>query len=579
MNRNSVIWLLAAVVAVCMSCAGGRTVRGISSVPVHSTSVEYDYFFLEAMRLQNKGEYAAAFDLLEHCVQMDSLAPEAYYQMGVYYPDLDNDSMATVSLEKAVALNPKNDYYHERLAQWYIQTKKYAEATRAYEHLFDSNRSRTDVLQILLQLYQQQKEYDKMLATIDRIEQIEGTDEQITLSKMQVYQLKGDTEAAYRSLKKLADDHPNDVNYKVMMGNWLQQNGRGDEAREIFLKAETDDPGNEYVATSLYDYYRTEGQDSMSNVYRDKILLNKYAATRTKIAMLQNVVQDNERTTKDSTAVLSLIKRIMESDPKNADIAEFNAAYVASKKMPDADQEDAYMRVIDIAPERAAVRLQLIKLKWMKQDWKSIISLCRPALEYNPDEMAFCYFLGLAYFQEKDSEKSLEALRIGTSRINSRSDKDIVSDFYALMGDISHEIGRKEEAYAAYDSCLQWKPDNMGCLNNYAYFLSIEGGDLKKAESMSLKTVNAEPNNATFLDTYAWILYSLERYTEAKAYIDRTLENMDSTENNSTLYDHAGDIYIACGETQQALEYWKQALKAGSDDEAAIRKKIRKYEK
>lgn len=571
--------MLSLAVMTLSACTAMRSGRHELSAKQHTTTAEYNYFYLEALRLHHKGDHAAAFDLFTRCIELDSLAPDAYYQLGDYYTHLENDSMTNLCLSKAVALNPRNDYYHEKLAQWFIRSGNYDKAIAAYEHLFENNRSRTDVLLILLKLYQQQNKYNKMLATIDRIEQIEGTSEQITLTKMQVYQAKGDKQSAYNALKKLADEHPNDIIYKVMMGNWLQQNGRVDEAREIFLKAQKDEPNNEYVAASLYDFYRLNGDDSLATVYRDKILLNKYTASRTKITMLRNVIDDSEKSGTDSMKVVKLLSDVMNADPENADIAQFNAAYITMKNMPRAMQDSAYYRVLNIAPDQATARLQLLRMKWKDEAWDEIISLCKPALEYNPDEMVFCYFLGMAYYQKKDNQKALDAFRTGVNRINENSDKDIVSDFYALMGDINHEMGNREEAYAAYDSCLQWKPDNLGCLNNYAYFISIEGGDMKKAEKMSLTTVNKEPNNATYLDTYAWILYCEERYTEAKVFIDRTIENMDSTENNSTLYDHAGDIYAACGEISKAVEYWKQAIEAGSSDEAVIRKKIKKYEK
>lgn len=93
------------------------------------------------------------------------------------------------------------------------------------------------------------------------------------------------------------------------------------------------------------------------------------------------------------------------------------------------------------------------------------------------------------------------------SQINDQSNPSLVSDFYAIMGDILHDKGDDKGAYAAYDSCLQWKDDNYGCLNNYAYYLSVENKDLDKAAQMSYRTVQAEPDNSTFLDTYAWILF------------------------------------------------------------------------
>ena len=101
--------------------------------------------------------------------------------------------------------------------------------------------------------------------------------------------------------------------------------------------------------------------------------------------------------------------------------------------------------------------------------------------------------------------------------------KALVGDLYYFMGDLLHQRDRDKEAFAAYDSCLQWVPEHMACLNNYAYYLCLQGGDLERAEQMSYKTVKADPKNTNALDTYAWILFRQERYAEAKIYIDQAL--------------------------------------------------------
>jgi tetratricopeptide (TPR) repeat protein len=183
----------------------------------------------------------------------------------------------------------------------------------------------------------------------------------------------------------------------------------------------------------------------------------------------------------------------------------------------------------------------------------------------------------VCYFQKGNNDASLDALRRGVSQINSKSNKEFVSDFYAIMGDILHEKGKFTEAYAAYDSCLQWKPDNISCLNNYAYFLSEEDKDLDKAERMSKKTIDEEPENPTYLDTYAWILFKQQRYEEAQKYIDKVLELSPSPD--ATLLEHAGDIYSKTDNTKEAVAFWKKALEGKSKNAKLIRKKIkqRKY--
>ena len=153
----------------------------------------------------------------------------------------------------------------------------------------------------------------------------------------------------------------------------------------------------------------------------------------------------------------------------------------------------------------------------------------------------------------------------------------MASDLYAMMGDMLHIEGMDAQAYEAYDSCLQWKPNHIGCLNNYAYYLSENDADLEKAERMSYQTIIEEPENATFLDTYAWILFKRERYAEAKEYIDKALSHLES-DQNATIVEHAGDIYALNGEMDKAVEYWKRAIKEGGDAKI-LRKKInlRKY--
>jgi tetratricopeptide (TPR) repeat protein len=213
---------------------------------------------------------------------------------------------------------------------------------------------------------------------------------------------------------------------------------------------------------------------------------------------------------------------------------------------------------------------------WSQQDYDKVIAYCRPAQQYNPTEMLFYYFQGLAHFQKGEKDEALETFQKGVSQINSESNPEIVSDFYVIMGDILHEKGRDAEAFAAYDSCLQWKPDNIGCLNNYAYYLSEMGKDLNKAEQMSYKTIKDQPDNSTYLDTYAWILFRQKRYEEAKIYIDQAIKN-DTTLSNVVI-EHAGDIYAMAGDMEKALEFWQRAVREGNDSAVLQRKiKLKKY--
>lgn len=544
----------------------------------HQDQRRYSYFFLEAVRQENAGNNDAAFDLLSHCLRINPQAAEAYFRQALLLNQMQKDTLALQYLEKAASLRPDNGIYQEKVAEMYIGMGNYDKAIDAFEHLYAANRSRSDVLAVLLQLYRQQKDYPKMLDVVGRIEQQEGPLDQLTLTRMNVYEMMGDSKNAYLTLKGLADSHPNDISFSVMLGNWLMQNKKPKEAYKIFSKALSEEPDNAYALGSMYDYYRASGQEKQANEMMDRILLGKNTPSESRAQFLKQAIQDGERTPGDSSKLTALIDRVQRIVPHDVNVAAMKAAYYTAKKFPQEEINKSLEQLLAIQPDNAGARFQLIQAKWRLNNWKEIAQLSEPGMLYNPEEMVFYYFTGLARYYQKDDKGALDAFQRGTAVINDKSDPDIVSDFYAIMGEIYHNMGEKQKAYAAYDSCLQWKPDQVMTLNNYAYYLCIDGEDLKRAEEMSARAVKAEPKNSTYLDTYAWVLYKQERYVEAKIYIDQALRNDSDSVLSADILEHAGDIYLRAGDTKTAIKMWQQALENGGD-KAALDLKIILYKK
>lgn len=554
------------------------------SVPVmhlpaisHNDSLRFKMYYYEAVKQQISGNYDAAYDLLEHCIGINPNAAEAYFMLSFYDGILKGDSAAFADVKKASELNPSNNAYLERIGVGYVSMGNLDEAIKAYEKLSRNSPERSDVLDFLAQLYSRQKDYDKMLDVLNRMEALEGASEDLTLAKMRVYSLQGKKEEEYNELKNMSEKHPNDMNYRVMLGNWLLQNGRPDEAGKLYLEVLQAEPENIMARMSMIDYYRTSGQAMRADSLQEVMLVSPKTPVDGKMALMRQVVADNEKNGADSTLVIDLFKKILNEPQETSDMAQLYAAYLTLKKMPQDSISKVLETVLAISPDNVAARLQLIQAEWNKQDFDRVIELSNQALDYSPDELAFYYFLGFAYIQKDDDDSALEVLRRGVSQINDQSNPSLVSDFYAIMGDILHDKGDNEGAYAAYDSCLQWKDDNYGCLNNYAYYLSVENKDLDKAAQMSYRTVQAEPDNSTFLDTYAWILFMQKKYAEALQYIDMAVKN--DTTKSAVIIEHAGDIHAVNGDIDGAVKYWNEALKAGAENETVLRRKIklRKY--
>ena len=196
--------------------------------------------------------------------------------------------------------------------------------------------------------------------------------------------------------------------------------------------------------------------------------------------------------------------------------------------------------------------------------------MCEPGIEATPDALELYYYLAIAYNQADQADEVLSVCQKALKQVTSQTRKEVVSDFYSLIGDVYHTKKQMEQSYAAYHTALVYNPGNIMVMNNYAYFLSVERRDLDKAEEMSYKTVKAEPNNTTYLDTYAWILFEKGNYAQARIYIDDAMKNEE--EKSAVVVEHCGDIYFMTGDVEGALKYWKQALEMGSESKTLKRK-------
>lgn len=583
--------LAVAAAALLAACGTGRTGTkvtardGSASVPKETTvgdTLDYNtklrlrYFYEEAANQQALGKYDVAYELLQHCKNIAPDAAEVYFALSSYDRDLNSNAMAINDIKRAAELSPENSTYQEQLAMTYIATKDYPNAIKAYEKLYSSNPDRTDVLEILLSLYGQKKDYANMLATVDRMVSADGESEQTVLTRMHIYSLQGKKKEEFNTLKRFVDRYPNDMSYQVMMSNWLLQNGEKQKAFDILQKVQKTDPQNVQAKLSMIDYYRTENLDSIARKMEEGLLTNPHTSTDTKVSIIRSVIANNEASGGDSTKVLSLFRNILAGKQENADLAELYVAYLSLKKMPEDSIVGGLKRILEIAPDNKGARIELLRTLWGKIGNDEIIEISKPGVEYNPDEMAFYYFLGFAYIQKDDDDNAFDIFRKGVAQATDSSEPSLVSDMYSYIGDIYHQRGQIEEAYAAFDSCLQWKEDNVECMNNYAYFISVDGGDLSRAEQMSYKTIKAQPTNSLYLDTYAWVLFQEKRYAEAQIYIEQAVAN-DST-NSYVQLEHAGDIYIMLGETDKAIDYWRRAIQAGGDAKAIERKiRLKKY--
>ena len=532
---------------------------------------KFDYFFHEAVRQKGLDNLDEAFELYSHCLEIDSTSAATLYELGKFHMYLGQADKGESFLRKAMQTEPGNYWYKETLAGYYQRKGETEKGIAVIEEMVEQFPSRLEPLMALVDLYNRSQNYEKVIHTLDRLEKLDGKSEQISMEKFRMYLAMDDIEHAFAEIENLAKEYPYEMRYLTMLGDVYLENGKEEEAYSTFQEVLSAEPGYAPAMLSMATYYNKTGQDSLYRLQLDSLLLNQKVESATKVNIMRQLIMRSERGDKDSTQIVGLFNSMLAQEQENADVAMLAAQYLLSKRM-DEEAKPVLQQVVDIDPENKPARLQLLSFAISKEDLDEVIRLCAPAVEYMPEALEFYYYWGIAHYQKKQHDEALEVFKKGVRQVDANSDKNMVSDFYSIMGDLYHIRKMNVEAYEAYDSALVYKPDNVGALNNYAYYLSVERKDLDKAEEMSYRTVKAEPTNSTYLDTYAWILFEKGKYAEARIYIDQAILN--GGDKSSVVMEHGGDIYYQVGEPEKALEYWKQAEKLAeesADDENEAR--------
>ena len=526
---------------------------------------KFDYYFLEAVRMKQKGEYDAAFQLYSHCLDIYPGSAAVLYEISQFYMFLGQEAKGEEALKQAVRSDDTNFWYKQTLASYYQSKQNWLKAISVYEDMAQIFPSRLEPLLSLADLYSRTKSYESLVTTLDRIEELDGKSEQISMEKFRAYLQLDNMEKAFSEIQSLVDEYPYDMRYRTVLGDVYLSNGRNDEALKVYQDILKEEPDYAPAMVSLASYYQKTGQDSLYDMQIDSILVNENVDTKLKLDFMRQLIMKSEQTDRDSTKIIRLFETILTRKQPNADVPMLYAQYLITKKM-EKESVPVLNKVLSLDPENKPARLQLLGYAIRDNNLDEVIRVATPATVYNPDAMEFYYYLGLAHYQKDETDKALEVFNKGVQQINEKSDKNIASDFYSILGDLYHSREMKAEAYAAYDSSLVYNPNNINTLNNYAYYLSVERTNLDKAEEMSFITVKAEPENSTYLDTYAWILFEKGRYTEARIYIEQAMKN--GGDSSQVIVEHCGDIYYKLGEKDKALELWKKALniEASPDD-------------
>ena len=320
----------------------------------------------------------------------------------------------------------------------------------------------------------------------------------------------------------------------------------------------------------MANYYEATGNKDAAETQIRNALINEKLDVDTKVAILSRYILKLQQTKKGTDSANALFQTLLEQHPEDTDLKQmYGSLLIAQGKTDEARFQ--FQLITEMEPENAAAWQQLLNMSLKAEDIPEVIRICTKCQELFPDAPEYYFYLGIAYYQQEKYQEALNTYYAGINIIPTDNPR-LKSDFYGQIGDIYYQMKQMDQTYKAYDEALKYNDNNIVVLNNYAYFLSLDKKDLKKAERMSAQCIKLEPDNATYLDTYAWIFFVQGNYTLAKIYIESALEK--DTTKSSELVDHYGDILYMIGDKDKAVEQWKKAREMGKESEILDRKII-----
>ncbi len=544
--------------------------KSVAETEVAGNTEEVTNLFIDATTAKLVGETAKAIGLYESCLAKNPKhAPSMYELAQLFFDAADYTSAARLG-EQAAELEPGNKWYKLLLVEIYGKAGKKKELLEICTKLVKQDPGNVDYLYELANAYLMNEDGSNAINTYNKIEAILGVTEEISLKKERIYLIQKKTDQSVAELQKLIKAFPDqETRYTSMIAEMYMNAGQPDVAAGYYQQILAKDPENPYIHISLADYYRKKGDTKRSFDELKQGFANPALDIDTKIRVLLAYFTSNEMYTKNKADVFDLAQILVKTHPDDPKAHSMYGDFLLDDKKY-SEARDEFRKVISMDSSRYAVWESLLNADLQLADYTALEAESRRAIELFPLLPVPYLFEGVALLEEKRYDEAVERFNAGVKLVSGNN--VLLVQFYTYLGDTYNRLKNNRQSDESYENALKIDPENSYVLNNYAYYLSLRGENLEKAETMSAKSVKLDAGNAANMDTYGWVLYKLGRYDEAAEWVEKAIAATPSPDTD--LLEHLGDIYFKQGKIEKAMHNWVKALEIGKGSEF-LEKKIK----
>ena len=543
-------------------------------------------YYLESVCQREKGNRAAQFDLLHRALMIRPEAPEAVFDFAdaVASTGTVADSMVCIFYDRAIELARKQKVgesqllsYVDTYANYLMNTGNMEQAVPYLEELAGNSVKREKAYKMLMICYDRLGRYEDELNCQNKFIQYYGDDEEILQAKVGTLRDLNRYDEAISFVDTLLQRYPTNINYSILKAETYLQNNDTTAGRQMYEKLAEIDSTSPRVQQLMYIYFSKTRQPDKCFDTLKKMVLNERVPMENRIGIMRDLV-NYSKGEEEGRKVKDVFNRLMEQPLDSREIPDMYGRYLASVNAPETDFSPVMHKILEIEPGDLNARLFVIQDALASTDYELALNMCKEGLQYHDKELRFYMIGGTALNMAGKPQDAKAFFEEGMACARNSKDKERQSSFYSSYADILHAVGEEERSYLYYDTAFVYNPANVVALNNYAYFLSLKGENIDKAQTMIEKVMRMENDNPTYLDTYAWILFVRKDYKGARMQIDEALQLIKGEPGDGSLYDHAGDIYYHLGMQKEAVEFWRKAEELNCENKVLKTKiKTKKY--
>ncbi|MEI7830201.1 MAG: tetratricopeptide repeat protein [Prolixibacteraceae bacterium] len=566
-NSKYIFWVILPFIFLVISCkVAQQTTKTI--VPEEESKAlslltddqrqQFQYLFVEGVKQRTIGNTEEAIKIFSRCLEMDPCSSSSLYEIANIHLVRGDFQSAMMMLEKAVSLAPQNQYYLILLAKIYQQNKLYEKAAESFAVLTELTPDNTEYPIFRAEMLNMAGKPDEALACYNELEKKLGVTEQVTLGKQGIFIKQGKKQEAYREVENLVAKFPGESKYYGLLADMYLADSVMDKSLENYNKVLQYKPNDGFAHFSLSNFYRVAGDYDKSYEHLKIGFESSDLELEAKIQMYMLLAQSEDHPLKEDQQLELmhvLIDKHIDDERPRALLAEF---YLSKKKIKEAREQ--FRLVVEINKGNYAYWERLLFIDNDLSDWKSLGQDSKTAIKYFP-EQPILYILDAVSMLQLENYQDIFAV-LDSAEANAKENNQILSQIYTYRAEAFYKQKKYEDAYSWFEKVVNIDPQNYMAMNNYAYYLSLRSIKLDVAEKLSSSVVQNNPNNSTYLDTYAWVLFKKKDFKLAKFYMESALSN--SKEESPVLIEHYGDILFFLNDKEKAVQQWKKSLKMGN---------------